>query len=182
MLTELQRRKLAHLFQWHDQNHDGYLEQADLVNIVNRFTALRGWASDGPEHQQMLPQFLAVWQTLRQVADSNRDDRVSLDEWLVTFQDHFLSTPEGYKAYIDGTANLVRAVADVDGDGALSHDEYGLFFQGYGVDVSHLDTVFAHLDTDGDGVLDVGEVQQRITEFFTSDDPAAPGNWLVGPL
>ena len=38
------------------------------------------------------------------------------------------------------------------------------------------------LDRNGDGVLDQEEVQQALREFYTSDDPQAPGNLIFGPL
>ena len=37
-------------------------------------------------------------------------------------------------------------------------------------------------DRDGDGYLVREELLQNVEEFYGSDDPGAPGNWLVGPL
>ena len=39
---------------------------------------------------------------------------------------------------------------------------------------------FRYLDRDGDGYLDVAEIVKAVEEFYLSDDPDAPGNWLLG--
>jgi hypothetical protein len=46
-------------------------------------------------------------------------------------------------------------------------------------DMAH---AFAKLDLDGNGTLDPEKIPTAVTEFFTSDDPKARGNWLYGPL
>ncbi|MFD4156945.1 hypothetical protein ACFWR4_29895 [Streptomyces hydrogenans] len=39
---------------------------------------------------------------------------------------------------------------------------------------------FDHLDTDGDGSLSAEEFVRALTEFWSSTDPDAPGNWWMG--
>lgn len=41
---------------------------------------------------------------------------------------------------------------------------------------------FAKLDLDGDGYISAAEFTRLYLEFFTSEDPEAPGNWFWGPL
>ena len=38
------------------------------------------------------------------------------------------------------------------------------------------------MDRNRDGLLDANEVQNAIREFYTSDNPQAPGNLIFGPL
>ncbi|MFD5619714.1 hypothetical protein [Streptomyces yangpuensis] len=41
---------------------------------------------------------------------------------------------------------------------------------------------FHRLDRDGDGTVDPAEIDAAVVEFFTSDDPNAPGIWLYKPF
>src|SRR4051794_12968434 len=42
------------------------------------------------------------------------------------------------------------------------------------------DEAFRHLDQDGDGYLSADEFITAIVEYWSSDDPDAPGNWAMG--
>ena len=70
---------------------------------------------------------------------------------------------------------------DRDGDGKLSADEYVKLEWCYGVTEEAAREAFRHLDRDGDGYLTLEEGMKAIEEFYLSDDPDAPGNWLFGP-
>ncbi|WP_185911087.1 MULTISPECIES: hypothetical protein [Streptomyces] len=39
---------------------------------------------------------------------------------------------------------------------------------------------FDLLDADGDGSLDPAEFESAVVEYWSSTDPAAPGNWWMG--
>lgn len=41
---------------------------------------------------------------------------------------------------------------------------------------------FRQLDRNRDGYLTTDELIKNAEEFFFSEDPEAPGNWLVGPF
>ena len=50
------------------------------------------------------------------------------------------------------------------------------------VDAGAADEAFARLDLDGDGHISHDEFTQLYLEFFTSDDPEAPGSSFWGPF
>lgn len=179
MLTDLQVRKISKLFAYEDRDSDGFLERHDFAAIADALAAMRGWQSGSDDARRVHTQFDQVWATLAQHADANRDGKVSLDEWLA-FHDQTLSSPEGYEALVNGTAELVLSTVDLDGDGAMSKSEWGAFFAAYGVDSGELDTAYDRLDMRGDGAIDREEIVLLVREFFTSDDPDARGNWLIG--
>jgi Ca2+-binding EF-hand superfamily protein len=73
-------------------------------------------------------------------------------------------------------------MVDIDGNGRISPQEYALFLKAYNVDERLFDDIFRHLDLNGDGYLSRDEIFKLVREFYLSDDPQAPGNWLVGPF
>jgi len=72
-------------------------------------------------------------------------------------------------------------VIDTDGDGKISKQEY--------LDYIHLNPrnpvknaehAYSKLDRNGDGHISIKELYDNFTEFYTSTDPHANGNWLYG--
>jgi hypothetical protein len=73
------------------------------------------------------------------------------------------------------------ALWDRDHDGRLSIVEYVALNGCYGISEEAAHEAFRHLDPAGTGLLNTEEVTKRVREFFLSDDPEAPGNWIIGP-
>lgn len=179
MLSELQTRKLTALFHHHDMDHDGVLAKADYEQFVNRFCEIQNYPPGSPEYQAMYTQTMAAWEHVRAVADTDHDDRVSLEEHLasyaVTLGDEAL-----YNRLVIEYAQSMLALWDRDGDGRLSGTEYVSLFGCYGVEEGAAREAFQHLDRDGDGYLTIEELMRAAKEFY-GDDPDAPGNWVLGP-
>ena len=73
-------------------------------------------------------------------------------------------------------------VADDDGDNQVSEREYRVLLAAAFRLVSERDlrTAYRTLDRDASGVLEHNEIHEAFVEFFSSTDPAAQGNWLLG--
>jgi hypothetical protein len=180
MLTDLQKRKLTVLFQHHDMDEDGFLGKADYERFAERFCEVQGYAPDSPQGEAAHAQNMAVWEQVRQVADKDGDGRVTLEEylgsWNVTLSDKKL-----YDQLVTGYAQSLLALWDRDGDGRLSGVEYAAFLGCYGVGEESAREAFRHLDPDGHGYLTLETLTRRYDEFFLVDDPDAPGSWVFGP-
>ncbi|MFD6877298.1 MULTISPECIES: hypothetical protein [unclassified Streptomyces] len=57
-----------------------------------------------------------------------------------------------------------------------------MYIKSLGASPADLKVAFAKLDTDGDGTLGREEIRRATEEYYTSEDPTAPGNWLFGNL
>ena len=79
-------------------------------------------------------------------------------------------------------AEYVIRTGDRDGDGRLDEAEYATILWCYGIADADARAAFRHLVTDGSGYLTNAAMEIVFAEFFRSDDPAAPGNWMIGPL
>jgi juvenile hormone diol kinase len=179
MLSEFQKRKLAVVFHHHDMNHDGFLEKADYEEFVKRFGQAQDYSPDTPEYKAAYEQTMAAWDHIQKVADTDKDDRVSLEEFLESY-DVTLGDEDLFEQFVIGYAQSVLASWDRDGDGRLSGVEYVTLVGCYGIAEKPAREAFRHLDRDANGYLSIEEMMQNAREFY-GDDPDAPGNWMVGP-
>lgn len=182
MLTDLQRIKYAKHFHLRDINHDGFVESADYEQYAQNMAKIRGWQPGSPAYERVLSRHMDVWNYFWKPADADGDDRVTLDEHLEFF-DNLIEHYTDHDADVSRQHTLILFdTLDADGDGKITAAEYRQFFEAAGVDTSWAGDVFARLDLNGDGYLTKDEFEGHHWAFFTSDDPASPGNWFYGPL
>jgi Ca2+-binding EF-hand superfamily protein len=80
------------------------------------------------------------------------------------------------------TAQNLMNWQDKDKDGRVSWTEFLGSAVIFGQTPAEAEEAFRHLDRDADGYLNTDEWLRNTEEFFMSDDPKAPGNWLLGPF
>jgi len=179
MLTKFQKRKLTVLFHHQDMDNDGFLGKADYELFVKRVGEVQNYPPGSPQYEALYAQNMAVWEQVRQVADKDGDDRVSLEEFLQSY-DVTLSEEKLFDQLVTQYGKSLLALWDRDGDGRLSGVEYVALSGCWGVGEGAAREAFRHLDRSGNGYLSAEELMQNFKEFY-GDDPDAPGNWLVGP-
>lgn len=178
MLSELQKRKLTMLFRCHDRDGDGFLTRADYEGFAKRMCELWKYPPGSQEYETAYAQNVAVWDYVQEVADTNKDGKLSLDEHLAAY-DNTLSDDRLFNRMVVEYGTSLMQMGDLDRDGKLSGAEFARFMGCYGVEHDAAQRAFRHLDADGSGYLSIGELIARGREFY-GDDPAAPGNWLLG--
>jgi len=183
MLTEFQKQKFTNHFNLRDTNKNGLVELSDYEQYAQNVAQLVGWATDSQEFKQMQAINLGVWQFFWKPADSDNDDKVTLDEHLA-FMGMMIqrsTDPEVVAASNDHSAALFTAF-DFDQDGKISTSDYKNFLKAANADTNWADDVFAKLESDGSGYISKDEFAAHHRDFFSSDDPNAPGNWFYGPI
>jgi Ca2+-binding EF-hand superfamily protein len=180
MLTEFQKRKLTVAFHHHDMDNDGLLGQADYERFVKRFCEIQNYPPGSPEYEAMHTQTMAAWEHVRNVADKDGDNQVSLEEFLESY-DVTLSDENLSNQLLTGYIKSLLAWWDRDGDGRLSGVEYVTLAGCYGIGEEGAREAFRHLDRNGSGYLTIEELMKNTEEFYLGDDPDAPGNWMLGP-
>jgi Ca2+-binding EF-hand superfamily protein len=178
MLTDLQTRKLTRMFNTYDADHSGSLEFADFEAQFNNLAQMRGIASDSPEYDQLQSGYRAAWDQIRQFADPDRDERVTLDEWLA-YCSEVVQSPDKFEQGMGSIARLNAKLLDHDGDGLISLDELVAFRATLDTDK---EAIFKQFDLDGDGYMSGDELVELFRQFFLSDDPNAPGNIWYGAV
>lgn len=182
MLSDLQKRKFTVAFRLYDVNNDGVLERDDFINFASRManTFRASAPPDAAENLQSI--FQAQWEQMRELADSDGDERVTLDEWLDYFA-LLTSMPEAGEMFINGYTDASFAMYSiVDPNGpqdAQTRERFTLWMSLGGQDAQRAGETFDRFDADGDGKISREETRALIHQWL-GDDPNARGNELLG--
>ncbi len=180
MLTELQTRKLTKLFSMYDACCDGFLIKKDFENIAKKLAGIRNWGLRSPRYVGLLNQLLSDWKGLTQAADEDRDQKVSIEEWL-NYYDIVLSDPKQYEQRVKALMEMVFDVFNQrEGDG-ITQADWGCLLSAYNVSPAYAPLIFPTLDTEQVGTLNRDKMLQLIHDFFYSDEADAPANSMFGP-
>ena len=177
MLSEFRRRKLAAGFRELDINGDGHIGDDDVELLISNHGDAYGYSADTPEYNELAQRTRAVWEQLKQF-DSNGDGAVTLDEYVAGFE-AFLSERETFMSSMTALVDSLYELADSDNDGRISEDELIKHFRAWNHSEEQARTAFPRLDRGGHGGIAKAEWMANLEEFYFSEDPAAPGNWLA---
>ncbi|WP_425832460.1 EF-hand domain-containing protein [Streptomyces fractus] len=175
--------KLDRAFTMLDADGDGALVSDDLTTLAGKLAAAFGLVGS-PKATRLHDAFALIWeQDLRHM---DADGNGSIDP--AEFRDGMRRAADGEHraAFLTRLNEMVAAwmdIADTDGNGVVDLDEFTtMYTHTLGADPGDLATAFARLDLDGNGSLDADEIRRATEEYYTSESPDAPGNWLFGAL
>ena len=181
MLTEFQTQKISHYFHTVlDQDRNGVLQDNDFMEIGESLCILWRHKPGTPEYQRVMDQCLSSWRMFESHF-RNEGGEANLENFLKFF-DKLLS-PGNEQLYNDYVYKVVGDVFDdfdLNGDGVISINEYVDLFMCYHIKIKYSAKAFLKLDKNGDDDVSKEELMEALDEFFKSDDPKAPGNWLFG--
>jgi len=176
-------KKAARIFRAFDTNGDGFIEQGDFEQAAARIGEEFGQPPDSPARQRLAQLYAQLWQPFA-AADTDHDGRISLAEYKATSSaTRALGDPAGFVQGYKPVFDAITQVADADGDGKLTPDEYvRLSTTLMGLPEDHAREVFSRLDHDGDGLISTDDMVGALSEYHLNDDPGSAGSWLLGPL
>lgn len=179
MLSDLQRHKLPRLFAAYDADGNGEVEQRDFERLLHQFAAFRNWAPGSQPYQDLESSLRSRWDHMREFADADRDGSVSLSEWLA-YMDTVLDDYRTFETELEGMADTVFNVFDVDDDEALSTEELRALYRGLGLGPDTAKAMYERLEMGPGTRMTWNRFLDLFEDFLTSPDPGAPGNWLFG--
>ena len=177
MASAFQRRKIAGVFGAMDVNGDGLLEEADFEALTARWMKVRDWLPGSEGYERIRGVMMGWWETLREAADQDRDDRVTLDDVMAV-----IDQLHGMTEAVEATARSMFEAVDQDGDGRIGPDEYEQVVTAWKGYEASAEGIFERLDLDGDGWISLDEFVGLWSGFWMGDDPASPSNWVFGPF
>ena len=164
-----------------DLNRSGFVDPGDAGEWARANLKHAGVAAQSPEGQALAAVVRAFWGGFIRELDSNKDGAVSKDELLAGIE-KLSDQPETLRTIAKDGAKVFMQTLDKDRDGKISRDEFVAFYSANAPDArSEGEQRFQRLDATGSGFLTIESVEQAWMDYFFSDDPNAPGNWILGP-
>lgn len=181
MATDLQIEKLDRAFDHIDADHSGEIERDDLLALGSRVLLGFGEAPTSAKGKQLIDRFDDLWTEILAHADSDGSGAISPAEFRGAMITAYIEGRKFDKSFRPA-ATAIAALCDHDGDGAISLQDFQVLQAAFGVRDGDAASAFQRLDTDGNGSLSVDELVQAAHDYYTAEDPNAPGNSLFGPL
>lgn len=181
MRSDIQKLKAYNLFLAFDVEKSGYLDKADLDKLAQQITETMGRTVGSAIYTELQGKLQAYWNQMMAALDTNRDDRVSADEFL-KFAAKIMKNPKGpEEASILALGDVIFTMADQDGSGGLSAKEFTLCIRAYGVDEKAAASAFWMIDRDKSGRITREEFQQFMREVFQSSALNDAAALVFGP-
>lgn len=175
MASAFQERKLKGMFAAFDADSDGYLREEDFRALVARWSRLPGVGPGTELRARVEALMMGWWAALLEAGDAGGDGAVDMSELLA-----LVDKLPAMTADVTATAETVFDAVDTNGDGRISPEEHRRLVETWNGGPVDLTGVFDLLDPNGDGHLGRAEFALLWRQFWTSDDPVEPGNWLCG--
>lgn len=178
MLSALQNKKLKLFFQMLDVNHDGFVGAKDFEIISQNFAKLYDWDIDSSEFDDIQDQFVSLWDGFFALADRDRDNKTSQDEFLENFDRQFESH-HGFEAPLfNRFIHTIFDILNVSGTGTITKEEYVRFCLAHDLQAEIAEVGFQKLVRANKDKISKPEFLRDAREFFCSNVPEAAGNWL----
>lgn len=181
MLSQFRQKKIQKLFWFWDADKNGYLEKKDYMSVGEKLSAERNWAVGSPENEFLMKKLLEDWLEAEKFADTDKDNRISLSEWLV-FCDVFTTDAEMYKVTVTNVAQAIVDACDIDVNGILERHEWQLLFRIYGKTNAEADESFDIITNGGKDKLTQERILTLLDSFFYEENEDAIGNYFFGKL
>lgn len=175
MLSEFQKRKFTAFFRQLDDNGSGHVEFSDFSGHTFLIKEKQGWADDNPLFTNLMNAKHRFWQEIQSRVDTDRDDMLSLEEWLDFWEKLVteISTTGITPDWVSQILISMFQAFEIDGDGAIGLEEYNLYFQSLRVKQDPKQ-IFDKLDTNGDGKIDIEEFRDIMSQWILTNDPNDP--------
>lgn len=178
--TEFKKSKFLRTFRILDRNGNGVLDWEDFTSVAFTLRGELDWTEDSPKFQRLLGALQAYWERMVELMDTDGDGTIDEEEYLRFYRQFSEELPR-LGAVPEWALDLFQALhraVDLDNDGCISAEEYAMYLRALGSS-SDPAVAFRHCDGDGDGYIDVDELNDLIAQYLSSDDPMEPGNWFV---
>lgn len=177
-LSEFRKKKLLFVFNaFFDVNHSGGIDKKDFDLAIQRICDARRWPADDPKAQRTKETLLKIWDGLQQRADQDQDGQISRDEWYSMWEE-YAKDPAHASEWQQTYMTFMFDLQDSSGDGSVDETEFANVCRCQGVPEAEARDAFKKLGVGQEITRD--KFNDLWKQYFSSDDPSAPGNFLFG--
>jgi Ca2+-binding EF-hand superfamily protein len=164
--TEYERR-IAARFAGFDQDGNGYIDREDFNAATKAVLAEFGTTARCDKGQALYAGAEAFWQGMAGIADRDGDQRITREEFVGGAVKRLRDNPERFAEIARPFLHAALAVADGDGDGAVTVDEAVRALKALGATGDVAAVAAAALDPDADGRIAEPDVVTAFARYFT---------------
>ncbi|WP_067568152.1 patatin-like phospholipase family protein [Nocardia acidivorans] len=173
------RDKLARFFDLFDHDRDQRVSFREYSAAADRICAAFACPPESATGTRLHHAITEFWAGLCREAGVDPGARLDRDRYVDALA-RLTGNPADYDTHVLPAIAAILAAADHDRDAVLNVDELHHLLNALGVDTAGIHAVSLRLDTNNDGVLSLDELDEAFADFFTSEEPGAPGNLLFG--
>ena len=160
-------RKIAARFATFDQDGNGYISREDFSTAAAALLTEFGVTARSEKGQALYIGAEAFWQGMAGIADRDGDQRITRDEFVGGAVKRLRDNPARFAEIARPFLDAMIAVADSDGDGAVSPQEAARALKALGVQADIAEAAGTSLDADGDGKVTEAEIVAAFAVYFT---------------
>lgn len=179
MVSDFRKKKLLHVFtSFFDRDGSGSIDKSDFELAIDNIAKLRGWPVGEAKYKEVQTTLLQIWDGLQGRADADKDGQVSVDEWISMWDD-YAKNPGSPLEWQSQYCKFIFQLEDASGDGAIDGEEFSSVYSSFGLNKDDALTAFKNMSK-GKANVSWAEFQELWKEYFISEDPKAPGNFIFG--
>ncbi|XP_046398860.1 calexcitin-2 [Ischnura elegans] len=179
-ISAFRKKKLLYVFNvFFDVNQSGTIEKKDFELAIERICRMRGWSPGTAKHQETRELLLKVWDGLRHRADANRDGQVSHEEWCSMWDEYARDTDRALE-WQHSYMNFMFDLEDTSGDGCIDEEEFTTVCSSYGISPEECSVAFRKFSGGKSKEVSREAFEELWKDYFASEDPDAPGNFIFG--
>ncbi|GGQ93868.1 EF-hand domain-containing protein [Streptomyces flaveolus] len=167
MVSSEYERRIAARFATFDQDGNGYIDRQDFNAAAKALLAEFAVAARSDRGQALYGGAEALWQGMAGIADRDGDQRITREEFVTAAVKRLRDNPDRFAEIARPFLHAALAVADADGDGAVTVPDTARVLTALGVPEDNARSVAAALDTDGDGKVEEAEAVPAFARWFT---------------
>ncbi|KAL1490764.1 hypothetical protein ABEB36_013409 [Hypothenemus hampei] len=178
-ISDFRKKKLLYVFNvFFDVNQSGTIDKKDFELAIEKICTLRGWPQGSAHYKKTYDSMIQIWDGLRQRADSNQDGQVSVEEWASMWDD-YSKNPDNALEWQNQYQRFMFDLEDASGDGSIDIDEFTSVCSCYGLKAQECKEAFQKM-SGGKSEVNWQQFQILWKQFFVSEDPSEPGNFIFG--
>ena len=179
MFSEVQKKKVHHLFNVLDANQNGVLQMDDFVQVAETIVDKLELTRDSRVTRLILIKANRLF--VQFLIDTNQPDlSISLWDWMKFFEREIEKDGGLLYHFVHRTTFHIFSLFDLNGDKHISREEYEYMWSMYKIPMDEIDFCFAALDKNGDQLISVEEMVLALNDFFYSSKQDCPGNFVFG--
>ena len=180
IFSEIQKRKVHHLFNVLDIDRNGKLQPDDFLNVGRKIVSQSNLDENSRSARVILLKAHRLFVQLL-IDLENPDMELTLWDWVEFFRNQ-IEAPNAriLDYYIYRTSRYIFDLFDLNQDKLISRDEYSNMLTVYNIPQNTAKIGFNELDTNKDGFISSEEMMDGLKNFFKSSDASSNGSMIFG--